>query len=54
MYFGARLSAPLAELKLDRDEAPDFRLIDPVDFESAPIAFESARKALLAWRGMRG
>lgn len=62
LYFGARLagcvagdpvSDPLARLALDSGEASAFRLVSPADFEFAPIAFESAREALLAWRGMR-
>lgn len=62
IYFSARIAGrvggdpmtgPLSALALDCEESSAFRLVSPADIEDAPIAFESARKALLAWRGKR-
>ncbi len=55
LYFSAR-AAYVPRLEAHRPEAhgsgevAGIELIDPEDIESAPIAFESARRALLAWR----
>ncbi len=50
LYFSARVAS---EPRLDAErsgEVAGLRLIEPCDIETAPIAFESARRALLAWR----
>jgi 8-oxo-dGTP pyrophosphatase MutT (NUDIX family) len=50
LYFSARAATPP---RLDAEgsgEVAGLRLIEPCDIETAPIAFESARRALLAWR----
>lgn len=62
LFFSARmvgsadgpLTDPLDGLGLDPEEVSSFRLVPPGDLEKAPIAFDSTRKALLAWRDCRG
>lgn len=50
LYFSADLSGSLEEFKADGEEVSRLELLHPDDFETAPIAFESARQALIAWR----
>jgi NAD+ diphosphatase len=49
LYFSARLTGTFESLNLDSREVAAFRLVSPEDIDSAPIAFESARKAILAY-----
>lgn len=49
LFFAARSAGSLDTLKLDKSEASSFQLVRPEEIETAPIAFESARRAILAW-----
>lgn len=53
LYFGADLVGSLAGFAVDDEEVSALELVDPATFETAPIAFESARQALIAWRNRR-
>ncbi len=49
LFFAAKGADSLDTLKLDKSEASSFQLVRPEEIETAPIAFESARRAILAW-----
>ena len=49
LYFSAHVDGGLSLLNLDMGEVSSVRLVSPSEVESAPIAFESHRKAILAW-----
>lgn len=53
LYFRARFSGSLDQIRPDYTEVAAFHLIMPDEIETAPIAFESARKALLAWKALK-
>lgn len=53
LYFGADLVSSLEDFKADEEEVFALELVHPDAFETAPIAFESARRALIAWRDRR-
>ncbi len=50
LYFSAEFSGSLSAFVAEEGEVSSLELVAPKDFETAPIAFESARKALIAWR----
>lgn len=50
LYFNAVFSGDLSEFVGDEGEVSSLELVAPDSFETAPIAFESARRALIAWR----
>ncbi len=50
MYFQADFSGDLTSFRAEPGEVSSLELVAPEDFETAPIAFESARRALIAWR----
>ena len=49
LYFSASLSGDMSDLKLDPHEIAGIRLLRPEEILSAPIAFESHRKAIHAF-----
>lgn len=49
IYFSAQVTHTLEELNVDKDESSSFCLVHPDDIVTAPIAFESARNAMLAY-----
>jgi len=54
LYFSAKLSGVPEKSKLDEDEVSAFKLIRPELIASAPIAFDSHRKAILFWLASKG
>lgn len=50
MYFQADFSGDIASFRAEPGEVSSLVLVAPEEFETAPIAFESARRALIAWR----
>lgn len=50
LYFSAVFSGDLSVFTAEAGEVSSLELVAPADFETAPIAFESARRALIAWR----
>lgn len=50
LYFSAVVSGDLSGFAGDEGEVSSLELVAPEDFETAPIAFESARRALISWR----
>ncbi len=48
IYFSASIPQSLETLKLAENEVAGFRLVSPSEVATAPIAFESARTAILA------
>jgi len=53
IYFAARVPGTLDTLRLDMTEASSFQLVRPEEVPTAPIAFESARQAIMAWLASR-
>lgn len=49
LYFSGTVPGSLDSLKLDTSEALSFQLVRPEEIPTAPIAFESARRAILSW-----
>ncbi len=49
LYFSAKIEGSLEGYKIDPEEVESFILVPPEEIEGAPIAFESARQAILAW-----
>lgn len=49
IYFSASVPGSLEMLKLDISEASSLQLVRPEEVPTAPIAFESARHAIMAW-----
>ncbi len=54
LYFSAKVSGPLDARAMDPSEVLGFRLVLPENVASSPIAFDSHRKAILAWLAARG
>jgi len=50
LYFSVVLSGDLKAFEAEEGEVSTLELVAPGSFETAPIAFESARQALIAWR----
>ena len=50
LYFSAVFSGSISGFTAEEGEVSSLELVAPEDFETAPIAFESARRALIAWR----
>lgn len=50
MYFQADFSGDIASFRAEPGEVSSLALVAPEEFETAPIAFESARQALIVWR----
>ena len=53
LFFAARVPGTLDTLRLDKGEASSFQLVKPEEVDTAPIAFESSRRAIAAWLGKR-
>ncbi len=53
LYFSASIPQSLDALNLEENEVSSIRLVSPAEVATAPIAFESARNAILAWLDMR-
>ncbi len=53
LYFSAFTAVSTEGLSLDESEVSGYRLVPVGAIEEAPIAFESHRQALLAWRSRR-
>ena len=49
LFFAARVPGTLDTLRLDKNEASSFQLVKPQEIDTAPIAFESSRRAIAAW-----
>lgn len=49
VYFSAKIPFKLESLNLDQGEVSSFRLVHPDEIATAPIAFESARLAILSY-----
>jgi len=52
-YFRARFDGSLNDIRPDYSEVAAFHVIMADEIETAPIAFESAREALRAWKAAR-
>ena len=50
LYFSAVYSGSITAFVAEKGEVSSLELVAPETIETAPIAFESARRALLAWR----
>lgn len=50
LYFSAVFSGDLSSFVGEEGEVSSLELVAPKDFETVPIAFDSARRALIAWR----
>ena len=53
LFFAARVPGTLDTLRLDKNEASSFQLVKPQEIDTAPIAFESSRRAIAAWLEQR-
>lgn len=53
IYFSAVIPQSLESLALEENEVSSIRLVAPSEVATAPIAFESARTAILAWLEFR-
>lgn len=53
IYFSASIPQSLETLDLEQNEVSSIRLVSPAEVATAPIAFESARIAILAWLDSR-
>jgi NAD+ diphosphatase len=53
LYFSASIPGSLESLCLENNEVSSIRLVAPSEVATAPIAFESARIAILAWLEFR-
>jgi len=52
-YFSARITDSLESMKLEAEEVSAWRLVPVSEIATAPIAFESARTAILAYLDSR-
>jgi len=49
LFFATCVPGTLDTLRLDKNEVSSFQLVKPKEIDTAPLAFESHRRAIAAW-----